>query len=62
MKNQKLIDRVLDFIEKDVLAGDMSAVEELIKSIPEKRLMAYLPEEEAIKFKKPNSLKYFKRK
>lgn len=42
---QKLIDQVLEQIVIDVQAGDLSAIEELIKPIPLSLLEAYLPEE-----------------
>ena len=40
-----LIDKVLKQIECDVDSSDLSAIEELLKSVPEKNLIAYLPEE-----------------
>jgi hypothetical protein len=42
---EHLIDRVLDQIVKDVEAGDLTAIQELLFNIPEKELEAYLPEE-----------------
>lgn len=42
--NQKLIDYVLDQIEIDVKSEDFTAIEELLKSVPEKNLIDYLPE------------------
>lgn len=44
--DQRLVDRVLDEIKKDVLAGDLTAVEELILNNSKKDLIAYLPEDE----------------
>jgi hypothetical protein len=41
---EHLIDRVLDQIVKDVEAGDLTAIQELLFNIPEKELEAYLPE------------------
>jgi len=43
--NQQLIENVLNQIKQDVEWGDFTAIEELIKNIPEDVLKAYLPEE-----------------
>ena len=43
--NQQLIDDVLNQILQDVKDFDLTAVEELIKNIPEDVLKGYLPEE-----------------
>jgi len=40
----KLVDKVLNQIKKDVAAGDVTAIEELVAGIPEKQLKGYLPE------------------
>jgi hypothetical protein len=45
--NQQLIDDVLNQILQDVKDFDLTAIEELIKNIPEEVLKAYLPEEVA---------------
>ena len=42
---QQLIDDVLNQILQDVKDFDLTAIEELIKNIPEEVLIAYLPEE-----------------
>ena len=42
---QQLIDHVLDQIIDDVYAGDLTAVEELLRSVPEDLLVGYLPED-----------------
>lgn len=42
---QDLIDKVLFNIEIDVNNGDFTAIEELIKRLPDSDLIAYLPEE-----------------
>ena len=42
----KLIDRVIDQIKKDIQEGDETAIVELLWSTPLKNLIAYLPEEE----------------
>jgi hypothetical protein len=44
---QKLIDQVLDQILQDVAMGDLTAIEELIKNLPNKTLQGFLPELEA---------------
>ena len=41
---QDLVDMVLEQIKKDVASGDVTAIDELLKFIPEKYLIAYLPE------------------
>jgi hypothetical protein len=45
MIEQKLIDQVLEQMLQDILNGDLTAIQELIKFIPEINLIAYLPEE-----------------
>ncbi len=45
---QKLIDAVLKQIQKDVKGGDVTAIEELIKTLPYDRLRGYLPEDQWI--------------
>jgi hypothetical protein len=42
--DQELIDRVLDQIRCDVQDEDFTAIEELLKSVPEENLKGYLPE------------------
>ena len=42
--NEALIDRVLNQILKDVKACDLTAIEELLRFVPEDRLRAFLPE------------------
>lgn len=44
--NQDLIDLVLNQIAQDVDNKDFTAIEELLKYVPEKNLIAYLPEGE----------------
>jgi len=41
---QKLIDLVVKQIEKDVENKDMTAVEELLRNVPDEYLYGYLPE------------------
>jgi len=43
-KKQALIDKVIGQLEKDINDGDISAINELLILIPEKNLIAYLPE------------------
>ncbi len=43
-KKQVLIDEVIEHIKKDILDGDVSALDELLKVIPVENLKAYLPE------------------
>lgn len=42
----ELIDKVLEQIKKDVEAGDMTAIEELLGEVSEKNLRSFLSEEE----------------
>ena len=44
MVNQKLIDLVIDQIRCDCAAGDYTAIEELLRSVPAANLIAFLPE------------------
>jgi hypothetical protein len=39
------VELALEQIVRDVEAGDLSAIEELLKFVPEKNLIAFLPEE-----------------
>jgi hypothetical protein len=45
MAQSDLVDRVLDQIVKDCEGGDLTAIEELLKSVPREKLISYLPEE-----------------
>jgi hypothetical protein len=40
----KLIDQALEQIEADVKSGDFTAIEELLKFVPQDRLKAFLSE------------------
>jgi hypothetical protein len=40
----ELIDLVLKEIARDVAMGDLTAIEELLRAVPEAALIAYLPE------------------
>lgn len=42
---QELIDKVLETIKADVINGDVTAIEELLKQVPNEILKSYLPEE-----------------
>jgi len=46
----KIIDTVLEQIKLDVHSGDLTAIEELLKSVPEENLKGYLPEEKLRKY------------
>jgi hypothetical protein len=43
--NNALIDKVLEQIKADVINGDVTAIEELLKQVPIEILKSYLPEE-----------------
>ena len=43
-KLDKLIDKVLEQIQEDVNNGDLTAIEELIKPLPEEQLQGFLSE------------------
>ena len=42
----KLINAVLAQIKEDIIADDMTSIEELLRHTPEVSLLAYLPEEQ----------------
>ena len=44
-EREVLLDQVLDQIQKDVAAGDFTAIYELLMELPNNTLLAYLPEE-----------------
>jgi hypothetical protein len=44
--DQNLIDLVLNQLAQDISNKDFTAIEELLRVIPEKNLIAYLPEGE----------------
>ena len=44
-EREVLLDQVLDQIQKDVTAGDFTAIYELLLELPNDTLLAYLPEE-----------------
>ena len=43
-----LIDRVLDQIRKDLIAGDTSAIEVLLREVPDENLRSFISELESI--------------
>jgi len=45
MSDQELIDTVLKQVKEDVEIGDVTALEELLKTVPEEKLKEYLPEQ-----------------
>ena len=44
LDRENLVDAVLDEIVNDVEKGDLTAIEEMLKSVPTKVLEGYLPE------------------
>ena len=46
MDTQELVDLVIAAIKRDIRAGDLTALEELLKFLPRENLIGYLPEEE----------------
>lgn len=46
-KEQKeaLINKVIDLIKEDINSGDLTALDELLRFVPTKNLIGYLPEE-----------------
>lgn len=44
MVDELLIDKVLFRIVQDIGSGDLTAIQELLKFVPEENLRAYLPE------------------
>tara|TARA_R110000787_G_scaffold165416_1_gene278584 strand:+ start:2282 stop:2470 length:189 start_codon:yes stop_codon:yes gene_type:complete len=51
MIKQELIDEVLSRVVVDVLVGDVTAIEELLRFIPQKRLLDFLDEERVAELK-----------
>jgi hypothetical protein len=43
-KQDELYDKVLEQIKQDVVDGDLSAIDELLRFVPKENLEAYLPE------------------
>ena len=52
---QKLIDAVVEQIRSDVTSGDLTAVEELIRTLDYDRLLNFLPEDQWITNTKDDS-------
>lgn len=50
----KLINAVLEQIKSDVHSGDMTAIDELVSTLPFDRLRGYLPEDQWIEHEEPN--------
>lgn len=44
-EREVLLDQVVDQIREDIENGDFTAIYELIMELPDKTLLAYLPEE-----------------
>lgn len=49
-KKEQLIDEVIENIKMDIKMSDLTAVDELLRFIPTKYLIGYLPEEEWDKY------------
>jgi hypothetical protein len=47
---QALIDRVIEEIKKDILDGDLTAIDSLLTFVPKENLIAFLPEDEWERF------------
>lgn len=45
-KIQSIVDKCLERIKQDVEAGDLTAIDELLKSVPVEDLKGFLPEED----------------
>jgi hypothetical protein len=43
--SDKLIDDVIEQIKKDILSGDVTAIDELLRYLPAQKLEAFLSEE-----------------
>jgi len=43
-QDQELVDKCLERIKQDIEAGDLTAIDELLKFIPKKYLEGFLPE------------------
>ena len=48
---QEIIDWVLEQIVRDVGSGDLTAIEELLRSVPQDTLLAFLPEEKLVEIR-----------
>jgi hypothetical protein len=46
MSREELIDKVLYQMREDLINHDLTAIEELLKFVPDANLIGYLPEEE----------------
>jgi len=51
MHEDDMIDTAIEQIKKDIEAGDVSAIFELLRFVPEENLIAYLPEDQQKRFK-----------
>lgn len=48
MTKEELVELVIEQIKKDIEAEDVTALEELLLSVSQDRLIAYLPEENRV--------------
>jgi len=45
MNSKVVIEAAIDTIREDIQMGDVTAIEELLRTVPEENLLAFLPEE-----------------
>jgi hypothetical protein len=45
--NEELFDKVLEQLKRDISCNDYTAIEELLRDVPEENLLAFLAEEDA---------------
>lgn len=45
--NEELFDKVLEQLKRDIICKDYTAIEELLRDVPEENLLAFLSEEDA---------------
>ena len=48
MDRKAVIEAAVDTIREDIEMGDVTAIEELLKTVPEDNLLAFLPEDRRI--------------
>ena len=48
MNNKVVIEAAIDTIREDIQMGDVTAIEELLRTVPEDNLLAFLPEDRRI--------------
>jgi len=45
-QKQSIVDQVTEQIKKDLAVGDETAIDELLKSVPDENLIAFLPDDD----------------